>query len=390
MSGISTTPDQKQTMAPLDEELSQLIHRAAHQPWPTNQLELTRWARQIGFPTEGEPIDDPGDGTLGFTAESHGGRAFWYSSADGHVVHVSLIIGAVDPEGFDTLRATAEQLRARLDATYKQVDADVQGPSWREEWQAGTVDVELYWSDPRRQEPPLDAALHLALDPRAPGVVVERTPWQVTVRDNTTHVEYQQTIESELPLTTLRIVNFTDEHGAPVARAAVVVHESDVGVPSEDDATPRTLAATMAGNMVTDGSAPGTVRDLITGATRAQRWNQDVTILIDGQEQPAHVLRHGEELWALYARRGDALFVAGLRVDPRRCTLAFAKPERSARADSAHLVHAVAVDERDSSWENHQPTFRVCLHDSSSDSTAGATATYDLTGADVLQAIDWA
>ncbi len=53
-------------------------------------------------------------------------------------------------------------------------------------------------------------------------------------------------------------------------------------------------------------------------------------------------------------------------------------------------VSIVAVDERDSGWEDAQPRFRVYLHGSGKTSTAGWTATYDVTGADVLQVIDWA
>ena len=44
------------------------------------------------------------------------------------------------------------------------------------------------------------------------------------------------------------------------------------------------------------------------------------------------------------------------------------------------------VDERDSSWEDDGPRFRVYLHGSGAESTSGWTATYDTTGADVLQA----
>jgi len=50
----------------------------------------------------------------------------------------------------------------------------------------------------------------------------------------------------------------------------------------------------------------------------------------------------------------------------------------------------LAVDERDSSWERSDPHFRVYLHGSGPTSTGGWTATYDITGADVLQVIDWA
>ncbi len=48
------------------------------------------------------------------------------------------------------------------------------------------------------------------------------------------------------------------------------------------------------------------------------------------------------------------------------------------------------VDERDSSWEDDHPRFRVYLHGSGEDTTYGWTDTYDITGADVLQVIDWA
>ena len=53
-------------------------------------------------------------------------------------------------------------------------------------------------------------------------------------------------------------------------------------------------------------------------------------------------------------------------------------------------VSIVPVDERDSGWEDHRPRFRVYLHGSGQSSTSGWTATYDVTGADVLQVIDWA
>ena len=55
--------------------------------------------------------------------------------------------------------------------------------------------------------------------------------------------------------------------------------------------------------------------------------------------------------------------------------------------DAIQIVH---VDERSSGWENPQPRFRVYLHGSGPDSTQGWTDTYDVTGADVLQVIDWA
>lgn len=53
-------------------------------------------------------------------------------------------------------------------------------------------------------------------------------------------------------------------------------------------------------------------------------------------------------------------------------------------------VCAVRVDERDASWEGPDPRFRAYLHGSGETETAGRTDTYDITGGDVLQVIDWA
>ena len=53
-------------------------------------------------------------------------------------------------------------------------------------------------------------------------------------------------------------------------------------------------------------------------------------------------------------------------------------------------VNVVLVDERDSGWEDPRPRFRVYLHGSGADTTSGWTATHDITGADVVQVIDWA
>lgn len=53
-------------------------------------------------------------------------------------------------------------------------------------------------------------------------------------------------------------------------------------------------------------------------------------------------------------------------------------------------VRIIEVDERDSSWEDDRPRFRVYVHGSRADTTFGSTVTYDVTGADVLQVIDWA
>lgn len=53
-------------------------------------------------------------------------------------------------------------------------------------------------------------------------------------------------------------------------------------------------------------------------------------------------------------------------------------------------VRIEQVDERDSAWEDPWPRFRVYLHGSGESSTRGWTDTYDVTGADALQVIDWA
>lgn len=53
-------------------------------------------------------------------------------------------------------------------------------------------------------------------------------------------------------------------------------------------------------------------------------------------------------------------------------------------------MQVLPVDERDSGWEDPAPRFRVYLHRSGESTTLGGTATYDVTGADVLQVIDWA
>jgi hypothetical protein len=48
------------------------------------------------------------------------------------------------------------------------------------------------------------------------------------------------------------------------------------------------------------------------------------------------------------------------------------------------------VDERDSAWEREDPTFRVYLQYRARTGQSAATETYDVTGADVLQVIEWA
>jgi hypothetical protein len=58
--------------------------------------------------------------------------------------------------------------------------------------------------------------------------------------------------------------------------------------------------------------------------------------------------------------------------------------------EPGRTMQVLQVDERDSGWEDPDPRFRVYLHGSGATSTGGWTDTYDITGADVLQVIDWA
>jgi hypothetical protein len=73
------------------------------------------------------------------------------------------------------------------------------------------------------------------------------------------------------------------------------------------------------------------------------------------------------------------------------------KPRRASARSGGSIVRVpqveiTQVDERDSSWEDHGPRFRVYLHrDPGPHAPAGgSTDTYDITGADVAQVIDWA
>jgi hypothetical protein len=52
-------------------------------------------------------------------------------------------------------------------------------------------------------------------------------------------------------------------------------------------------------------------------------------------------------------------------------------------------VQVTTVEERDSAWEDPHPRIRVYLHGSRETTTGGLTDTFDITGADVLQVIDW-
>ena len=52
-------------------------------------------------------------------------------------------------------------------------------------------------------------------------------------------------------------------------------------------------------------------------------------------------------------------------------------------------MDVIEVDERDSSWEDRSPRFRVHLYEDRLHGGYGTRA-YDITGADVLDAIQWA
>ena len=50
-----------------------------------------------------------------------------------------------------------------------------------------------------------------------------------------------------------------------------------------------------------------------------------------------------------------------------------------------------AVDERDSSWEDYRPVFRVFLFEGTgSDESPWTTSTFDIRDADVIDAVGWA
>lgn len=53
-------------------------------------------------------------------------------------------------------------------------------------------------------------------------------------------------------------------------------------------------------------------------------------------------------------------------------------------------IEIVSVDERDNNWESEHPRFRVYFQRTGDSYIGGWTATYDITGADVVQVIDWA
>jgi hypothetical protein len=58
---------------------------------------------------------------------------------------------------------------------------------------------------------------------------------------------------------------------------------------------------------------------------------------------------------------------------------------------TVHIVEAEHVDERDSRWEDDSPRFRVYLfREQAQSGDDGVADAWDLTGADVLDAIQWA
>lgn len=53
-------------------------------------------------------------------------------------------------------------------------------------------------------------------------------------------------------------------------------------------------------------------------------------------------------------------------------------------------MRATRVNEASAVSENHEAVFRVYLFESGTDAPGGSADTFDLVGADILQAIDWA
>ena len=53
-------------------------------------------------------------------------------------------------------------------------------------------------------------------------------------------------------------------------------------------------------------------------------------------------------------------------------------------------MKAYPVDERDSSWEDHHPKFRIYIQNVYRPGYGSSTATYDLEDCDILEAIEWA
>lgn len=370
--------------------LLHLIHQVSREPWPVTTDERTRWAHRVGLPTSGTPVGDrEQDHDRTFAAPSHGGRAYWDLDPAGGLAHVSLIFATVDPAEFDSLRADADVLRAGLDAAWERVDGDVKDASWRAGWHAGTTDVEVYWSDASRDEPPVEAALHIAFTPADASSTPPDGQWQVSLRDTAGDVDFTQQACCEPPATTLRVVRFVDTHGSAVASATVGV-PGDAGATGDgqDEATARILATTMAINLAGEDVPQVQVRALLHDAADAERWEPVATVVVDDQPCAAWAREGHPGLWAAYAVWDGLMVAAAFRTDPRNMRL---HVSTTAHDDvEAVGLNVVEVDERDSSWEVTMPTFRVYIHDSGPDSTPGATATYDITGADVFQVIDWA
>lgn len=218
--------------------LLHLIHRMSREPWPATAAERTRWAKQVGLPAVGTPAnDDEQSEDSTFTASSHGGRVCWDQTSTGSLVHVSLLIATLDPAEFDRLRADAESLRAGLDQAWQRIDDDAEGASWRAEWHAETTDVEIYWSDARRNDPPTDACLHIAFSPAKTSSTPPDGQWQVALRGNAEDVDLAQQTWCEPPDTTLRVIRFLDTSGLAVASATVGA-PSGVGATGMDRTRP--------------------------------------------------------------------------------------------------------------------------------------------------------
>lgn len=377
-------------MSDRTDELLDLVHQISREPWPATASARTRWASQVGLPTSGTPDSDGEQSDdSAFTASSHGGRVHWDLSSTGRLLHVSLIIATLDPAEFDTLRADAATLCADLDQAWERVDEDVKSTDWRAEWHAGTTDVEIYWSDAQRNDPPTDACLHIVFSPSEASSTPPAGQWQVALRDNAGDTDFAQQTWCEPPATTLRVVRFLDSNGSAVA-SATVTSPGDVGASGagHDETNARILATTMAINLADEDVSPEQARALLQDALAAARWEPVAAVVVDDQPCTAWARESRPGLWSVYALRDALMVAAAFRTDPRTMTLHISTT--ASEAVEVVGLNVVAVDARDSSWEVHTPRFRVYIHDSGPDSTQGATATYDITSADVLQVIDWA
>lgn len=157
--------------------------------------------------------------------------------------------------------------------------------------------------------------------------------WQIALRDGAEDVRYAQQVESEPPATVLRVVRFFGAGGSAVALATVVDDVSEVGATGDgqDEATARTMATTLAVNLVDPDISRDEARALLDDALSPDRWESDSTVAINGELHSARTLKCRPNLWALYLLRGSTLIAAGLRKDPRHLTLEVTGPADGSR-----------------------------------------------------------